>query len=232
MASSNSSLSVLIRCKGILFDMDGILISSIGSVERSWTKWALLRGVDPALARETAHGRRAVETIAKLRPDLDSDAELRVIEEMEIEDSEGLTVLPGVLDLIAALPTRRWAVVTSATERLARSRLAAAGIPVPEKMVSADQVTCGKPNPEPFLVGAALLGVAPAECVVFEDSPSGVAAGRGAGCTVVATTFSHSAESLDAAHYLVRDLTGIRVENSSDEIVIQLTPVASAATKS
>src|SRR5271163_2611241 len=99
MASSNSSFPVRIRCKAILFDMDGILISSIGSVERSWTKWALLRDVDPALARKTAHGRRAVETIAKLRPDLDSDAGLRVIEEIEIEDIEGLTVLPGVRDL-------------------------------------------------------------------------------------------------------------------------------------
>ena len=112
--------------------MDGILISSIGSVERSWTKWALLRSVDPALARETAHGRRAVETIAKLRPDLDREKELKVIEDIEIGDNEGLTMLPGVLDLLAALPPDRWTVVTSATERLAQVRLATAGIPVPE----------------------------------------------------------------------------------------------------
>jgi sugar-phosphatase len=212
--------------------MDGILISSIGSVERSWTKWAHANGVDPALARETAHGRRAIETIAKLRPDLESDAELRVIEEMEIEDNEGLTVLPGVQDLIAALPANRWTVVTSATERLARIRLAAAGIRVPERLVTADQVKRGKPDPEPFLVGAALLGVAPEDCVVFEDSPSGVVAGRDAGCMVVATTFSHSAESLGAANYLVHDLTGIRIERSSDEIVIQLTPLPAVAAKS
>src|ERR1700722_10750738 len=209
MASSNSSFPVRIRCKGILFDMDGILISSIGSVERSWTKWAFLRGVDPALARETAHGRRAVETIAKLRPDLDNEAELTVIEDLEVADNEGLTVLPGVLDLLAALPPDRWTVVTSATERLARVRLVPAGISVPEKLATADKVRRGKPDPEPFLAGAALLGVAPPECVVFQDSPSGVAAGRAAGCIVVATTFSHSAESLDAAHYLVRELTDV-----------------------
>jgi mannitol-1-/sugar-/sorbitol-6-phosphatase len=231
MASSDSSSPVRIRCKGILFDMDGILISSIGSVERSWTKWALLRGVDPALARKTAHGRRAVETIAKLRPDLDSDAELTVIEDLEVADNEGLTVLPGVLELLASLPANRWTVVTSATKLLARTRMAAAGLPVPEKMVTADQVKRGKPDPEPFLAGAALLGVAPADCVVFEDSPSGVAAGRAAGCTVVATTFSHSAESLGAAHYLVRDLTGIRVESANDEIVIQLPPLPAVASK-
>jgi mannitol-1-/sugar-/sorbitol-6-phosphatase len=231
MASSNSSLPVRIRCKGILFDMDGILISSIGSVERSWTRWALLRGVDPALARETAHGRRAIETIAKLRPDLDSEKELKIIEDIEIGDDEGLTVLPGVLDILAALPADRWTVVTSATERLARSRLATAGISLPRNIVTADHVTRGKPNPEPFLTGAALLGVAPSDCLVFEDSPSGVAAGRAAGCTVVAATFSHPMESLEAAHYLVRDLTDIRVENANDEIVIQLTPLTAVASK-
>lgn len=217
---------VSISCEAILFDMDGILIASIGSVERSWTKWAILRGVDPALARATAHGRRAVETITKLRPDLDSNTELTVIEELEVADNEGLTILPGVLDLLAALPANRWTVVTSATERLARLRLAAGGIPVPEKLVTADQVMRGKPHPEPFLAGAALLGVDPAECVVFEDSSSGARAGRDAGCTVVATTFSHPADSLDAAHFIVRDLTGIRVECDGDRIALQFTPLA------
>ena len=232
MPSSVFSAPVLIRCKGILFDMDGILISSIGSVDRSWTKWAHLRGVDPALARETAHGRRAIETIAQLRPDLDSEKELKVIEDIEVEDNDGLTVLPGVLDLLAALPTNRWTVVTSATERLTRIRLAAGGIPVPDRLVTAEHVTRGKPHPEPFLTGAALLGVSPKECVVFEDSPSGVKAGRTAGCTVVATTFSLSAEFLDAAHYLLRDLTGIRVQNADDQIVLSLTPLAAPASKS
>ncbi|MGO9323474.1 MAG: HAD-IA family hydrolase [Terracidiphilus sp.] len=223
---------VSISCKAILFDMDGILISSIGSVERSWTQWAILRGVDPALARVTAHGRRAVEAIAKLRPDLDSNAELKVIENLEIADNEGLTILPGVLELLAALPANRWTVVTSATERLTRIRLALGGIPVPEELVTADQVTRGKPHPEPFLAGAALLGVAPTDCLVLEDSSSGAEAGRAAGCTVVATTFSHPAESLNAAHYLVRDLTGIRVECLGDQIVLILTPLAEQAPKS
>jgi mannitol-1-/sugar-/sorbitol-6-phosphatase len=191
---------VRVSCKAILFDMDGILISSIGSVERSWTQWALLRGVDPAFALTTTHGRRAVETIAKLRPDLDSNAELAVIEDLEIADNEGLTILPGVLELLAALPANRWTVVTSATERLTRIRLAAGGIPVPERLVTADQVTRGKPHPEPFLEGAALLGLSPTECVVFEDSSSGAEAGRAAGCTVVATTLSPPAESLHAAN--------------------------------
>lgn len=205
--------------------MDGILISSLGSVERSWTKWAEMRGIDPELAIRTAHGCRAIETVAKLRPDLDSEAELKIIEDIEVEDNEGLNVLPGVLDLLAALPRDRWTVVTSATERLARIRMASGGIPVPERLVTADRVTRGKPHPEPFLAGAALLGLAPQECVVFEDSSSGTQAGRAAGCTVVATTFSHPIETLDAAHYLVTDLTHIRVECAAGELVLQITPL-------
>jgi sugar-phosphatase len=118
-------------------------------------------------------------------------------------------VLPGVMDLLASLPAERWTVVTSATERLARERLAACGIPVPARIITAESVTQGKPNPAPFLAGAALLGFPPEECVVVEDSESGAKAGRAAGCTVVATTFSHSIESLAAAHFLVEDLTGV-----------------------
>ena len=225
MASSIASSPVLIHCQGVLFDMDGILISSLGSVERSWTRWAHTHGIDPAYAISIAHGRRAIETVAELRPDLDSAAELKIIEDLEIEDNDGLTVLPGVADLLAALPKDAWTVVTSATERLARVRLAAAGIPVPDRLVTADQVKQGKPNPEPFLAGAALLGIPPAQCVVFEDSASGANAGRAAGCIVVATTFSHSVESLAAAHYLVADLRDIRVVRQASGLSIGLTPL-------
>jgi sugar-phosphatase len=226
MALSIASSPVLIRCQGVLFDMDGILISSLGSVERSWTKWAAMRGIDASYAISIAHGRRAIETVAQLRPDLDPAAELKIIEDLEIEDNDGLTVLPGVLDLLAALPKAAWTVVTSATERLARVRLAAAGIHVPDRIITADQVRLGKPNPEPFLAGAALLAIPPAQCVVFEDSASGAKAGRAAGCTVVATLFSHSVESLAAAHYLVGDLRGVQVEREANGLAIKLTPLA------
>ncbi len=207
--------------------MDGILISSLGSVERSWTKYAGLRQVDPELAISLAHGRRAVETIAALRPDLDPDAELKVIEDIELADGEGIRVLPGVLKLINELPMDRWTVVTSATDRLARMRLATAGIPVPEGLVTAEHVEQGKPDPAPFLAGAALLGFAAEDCVVFEDSSSGVVAGRAAGCTVIGTTFSHAAESLAAAHYLIPDLTAVAVTASDGQgIVLRFTPLA------
>jgi mannitol-1-/sugar-/sorbitol-6-phosphatase len=227
MALSRTSSPVIVRCKGILFDMDGILISSLGSVERSWTKWALMRGVDPAYACRIAHGCRAIETVARLRPDLDSDAELKVIEEIEIADGVGLSALPGVVKLLEALPARRWTVVTSATERLARERLAGAGIPLPTRFISADSVTQGKPHPAPFLAGAAILELRPEECVAVEDSPSGATAGRAAGCTVVATTFSHSVESLAAAHYLVEDLTGVEVTvlDGDEGLALKFTPL-------
>jgi len=192
--------------------MDGILISSLGSVERSWHTWGLSRGIDPTLAIHTAHGCRAIETIRKLRPDLDDEAELKYIEDLEVADKEGLEVLPGVLEMLAVLPVHRWTVVTSATERLARVRLAAGGVRVPEQLITANHVTSGKPHPEPYLRGAELLGLPATDCVVFEDSASGTKAGRSAGCTVIGTTFSHSIEELSAAHYLVADLTGITVE--------------------
>jgi sugar-phosphatase len=229
MALSIAPSPVQIHCQGILFDMDGILISSLGSVERSWAKWGLLRGVETALAIKTAHGCRAIETVARLRPDLDAEEELKVIEEIEIADKEGLNVLPGVLDLLSAVTAAsgsqdRWTIVTSATERLAR--VAVGGIPVPARIVTADRVTRGKPHPEPFLAGAALLGFPPEECVVFEDSTAGTQAGRAAGCTVVATTFSHPIETLGAAHYLVGDLTGVRAAPQGDGLVLSFTPLS------
>jgi len=228
LANPDLANPVTVRCRGVLFDMDGILISSLGSVERSWSAWAISRNVDPALAIRTAHGCRAIETVRKLRPDLDDEAELKYIEELEVADDEGLAVLPGVPELLRALPQHRWTVVTSATERLARIRMAAGGIAVPDHIVTADRVTFGKPHPEPYRKGAGILGLNPGDCVVFEDSGSGTKAGRDAGCTVIGTTFSHSIEELSAAHYLVTDLTGITVENlhGDESITLHFTPLA------
>lgn len=227
MLSSAASATVTARCKGLLFDMDGILISSLGSVERSWTRWAEMRGIAPEQALAIAHGRRAIETVAELRPDLHAGAELKLIEDIELADTGDIQVLPGVHKLLTGLPKDRWTVVTSATERLARVRLTAAGIPVPERLVTAESVNEGKPNPAPFLAGAALLGLTAGECIVFEDSSSGAMAGRAAGCIVIATIFSHSAASLNAAHYLIEDLTHVHVIDERDGLTLQFAPLAS-----
>ena len=219
---------VTVRCKGILFDMDGILISSLGSVERTWSTWALARGIEPAFAIHAAHGCPAIETVRKLRPDLDDKAELKWLEDMEIADGDGIAVLPGVQALLGSLPASRWTVVTSATEKLARVRLETGGISIPERFIAADMVERGKPNPEPYLRGAEILGLPAADCVVFEDSGSGTKAGRAAGCTVIGTTFSHPIAELGAAHYLVTDLTAIAVEAlpGDEEIALHFTPLA------
>lgn len=205
--------------------MDGILISSLGSVERGWTRWALMRGVDPVYARSIAHGRRSIETVAQLRPDLDAETENKIIEQIEVDDIDGVTALPGVLAFLASLPRDRWTVVTSATEPLARVRLAAGGIPVPARIVTAELVAHGKPHPAPYLAGAALLGFAPADCIVFEDAAPGVKAGRAAGSTVIATTFSFPAESLRDANYLIPDLTAVTAQSDAAGLALRLTPL-------
>src|SRR6266567_3963540 len=229
MASSVSS-PVTVSCQGILFDMDGILISSLGSVERSWTRWSEMRGVDPAHAISVIHGRRAIESLTALRPDLNGDEELQILEQFEIDDTADIAVLPGVKELLASLPSQprpRWTVVTSATDRLARVRLAASGLPVPRQYINGDSVKEGKPHPAPFLAGAALLGFRPEDCVVFEDSASGVQAGRAAHCTVIATTFSHAAEDLALADYMTRDLRDVRAESVDGAgITLHIKPLA------
>jgi mannitol-1-/sugar-/sorbitol-6-phosphatase len=200
-----------VRARGLLFDMDGVLISSLGSVERSWQAWAERHGLDVRETIKTAHGMRAIETVRKLKPDADHAAELKVIEDLEVGDNEGLAVLEGVAPLLQMLPQKFWTIVTSATERLARSRLAFAGIPVPQHIVTADMVSNGKPHPEPYLKGAKILGLASADCIVIEDSTSGAKAGHAAGCKVLATTFSHSIQQLAAADWIVESLAKVRI---------------------
>jgi sugar-phosphatase len=229
MGSLLAESPIVLHPRGILFDMDGVLISSIGSVERSWEKWALARGIDPALAIRTAHGRRAIETIRMLRPDLNDQQELAWIEQMEVDDNVGLEMLPGIRPILDALPEKYWTVVTSATDRLARSRMAQGGISVPARIVSADNVTQGKPAPEPYRKGAEILGLAPADCLVIEDSASGVKAGHAAGCKVLATLFSHSLESLADADWIVRSLEDVHVRLDNDAIEIRFTPVSREA---
>jgi mannitol-1-/sugar-/sorbitol-6-phosphatase len=151
--------------------------------------------------------------------------ELKVLEDMEVADNDGVSALPGVTRILEALPQDRWAVVTSATQRLARSRMLHGGIPSPERMVTADQVTQGKPDPEPYLTGAKHLGLKPEECLVIEDAASGTKAGHAAGCKVLATLFSHSLESLSAADWVVQSLEDVAVSVDGDAITFTFEPV-------
>ncbi len=210
-----------IETKGILFDMDGVLISSIGSVVRSWKLWAKLYGVPDAENYVVPHGWRAIVIVKKLRPDIDPHEGLRVIEDIEMVDIDGLTVLPGVKALLESLPPERWAIVTSATRRLLRGRLTVAGLPIPGRIISADDVERGKPDPEPYRRGAELLGFEPRECVVVEDAPSGVGAGIAAGCRVLGVLGTHSAGELRAANWITTSLEGLKVKAAEDGLALE-----------
>jgi mannitol-1-/sugar-/sorbitol-6-phosphatase len=152
-----------------------------------------------------------MEAVGRVLLDGDQDAELTIVEELEMADTEGLKVLDGVLSILEILPQKYWTIVTSATERLARSRLAFAGISVPKRIITADMVANGKPHPEPYLRGAEILGLAPEDCVVIEDSTSGSIAGHAAGCKVLATTFSHRVDQLTAADWIVESLAQVKI---------------------
>ncbi|MFD8227652.1 HAD-IA family hydrolase [Streptomyces massasporeus] len=189
-----------IHARALLFDNDGTLVSSLASVDRCWTRWAGEYGITAEqFARVELHGRPAAEIAADLLPaELVPQAVAR-IEDLEVDDvpNDGVRLLPGTRAFLDVLPAERWAVVTSATRRLAEARLDAVGI-LPKTLVAADDITRGKPDPEPYLLAARALGVDPAHCVVFEDAPAGLAAGRAAGMTTVALTTTHQAHELRA----------------------------------
>src|SRR5215470_3125403 len=174
-----------VTCQALLFDLDGVLIDSTPAVTRVWSRWATEHGLDAQTVVHLAHGRPSRFTIAELLPDADIGAEDRIVERWEMEDTEGVVFLPGAQRLIQSLPTDRWTIATSCTRPLAEVRLRAAGLPIPDKIVTSSDVTHGKPHPEPYLKAAAKLGIAPGDCVVIEDAPAGVLAGKAAGARVI-----------------------------------------------
>ncbi|MGW0700782.1 HAD family hydrolase [Streptomyces sp. NPDC002867] len=210
-----------IHAEALLFDNDGTLVSSLESVDRCWTKWAHEYGITAEdFARVELHGRPAAEIAADLLPaDAVPEAVAR-IETLEVEDVAGSVVaLPGTLALLAQLPPERWAVVTSATRRLAEARLDEVGI-TPKTTVAADDITRGKPDPEPYLLAARRLGANPARCVVFEDAPAGLASGRAAGMRTVALTTTHRADEL-VADVIVTDLSAVSVQVTAAGVTIR-----------
>ena len=214
-------ISAPIRTRGLLFDMDGVLVSSIGSVTRSWRKWARIYGLADPDAFQVPHGQRAIDIVRMLRPEIDPQEGLRVIEEIELADTADLRVLPGVRDLLRTLPPERWSIVTSATRHLMLGRLEVAGLPIPGNIVAADDVVHGKPDPEPYRRGAELLGLTPADCIVIEDAPSGVGAGRAAGCRVLAVLGTHVASELAYATWIVPSLVNVTVSVEPDSLILK-----------
>lgn len=196
--------------EAVLFDLDGVLVESAPVVEASWSRWAGERGVDWSALRPVLHGRPGRELVSEFAPDLDVDAEVATITAYEMAEEDALRAIPGARGCIDAAP--RWAIATSGGRELALGRLRAVGHPVPDVLVSADDITQGKPHPEPYLKAAAALGVAPEACLVIEDAPAGIAAGKAAGMRVVAVTTSHAAEALAAADAIYASMADVRRE--------------------
>jgi len=190
---------VEISCRGLLFDLDGVLVDSTPAVARVWTKWALAHGFDPEETVRKAHGRPSLATVRDLLPGCDAVKENEPILRGEIEDTEGVVPLAGAREFLNSLPPEQWALVTSCSRPLAEVRLQAAGLPVPARMITSDDVRDGKPHPEPYLRGAALIGVTGSECVVFEDAPAGVRSGKAAGALVIALRTTSPDSELEKA---------------------------------
>ena len=198
------------NCTAVLFDLDGVLVDSTRSVSRQYRLWAQKANLDPRIVENIPHGVRAIDVVRQLAPHLDAEAEVERLEKMEAEDQEGVVVMPGATELLASIPGNGWCVVTSGTRYLATCRLRHANLPIPRVMVSADDVSKGKPDPEPYLTGARLLGMNSTDCLVIEDAPAGIQAAHAGKMKVIAITSTYPASALEA-DVVIQRLAQIKV---------------------
>jgi sugar-phosphatase len=213
-----------IHCSALLFDMDGVLIDSTPAVARVWQRWALEHDFDPEEVVARAHGRPSLTTVREYLPHADHEAENREVERREIEDLEGVVPLPGALDLLAALPENRWTIVTSSTHRLAEVRIRAAGLPLPKHLITSNDITHGKPHPEPYLKAAARLGFLASECIVVEDASAGIRSGKAAGAKVIAFQTTSPAQDLRqaGADWILNNCADILLVGQNDDLNLTL----------
>lgn len=200
-----------LKCRGFLFDMDGVLVNSHAVVDRTWRRWAARHAMDPDPIIAVAHGRRTSDTLRDIAPHLDIAAEVKWLDEAERDDLDGVVAMPGAVAILTHLPGVAWAVVTSCGDALARARLEAAGLPIPRVLIASERIERGKPLPDGYLAGARGLHLTPAECIVFEDTPPGIEAGLAAGAQVVGLSTTYDAGQLTAATRVVRDLSEVHV---------------------
>ena len=196
---------------GLLFDMDGTLLTSIEASERVWTRWAAGFGLDAADFLTRSHGMRVPEVIEQLRlPGVDPARHADWIMREELADMEGVCEVPGAADFLTALPAACWAVVTSAPRVLAVRRLEIAGLPVPPVLVTADDIVRGKPDPSGYQLAAERLRLRSDVCLVFEDAPAGVQAGEAAGAEVLLIAGAHR-QLFETRHRSVQDYRQLMV---------------------
>ncbi len=196
--------------------MDGTVLNSIAAAERIWAAWAVRHGVDVETFLPTIHGVRAIDTITRLNlPGVDAEAQAAFITEAEIEDVEGIVEIPGAAAFLNSLPKDRWAMVTSAPRDLALRRMAAAGIPAPAVMITAEDVQAGKPDPAGYLLAAKRLGLEARDCLIFEDAAVGIQAAEAAGAPLMIITTTHQ-HPLETVHATLVSYADIRVAVDSD----------------
>ena len=210
------------NCFAILFDLDGVLVNSTGSVTRQWRRWAEDNNIDPQRVLDNAHGVRTIEIVRRLAPHIDAEAEALMLEKREAEDQEGVSVMSGAADLLASIPEGRWCVVTSGTRYLATARLKLGNLPIPNVLVSADDVSKGKPDPEPYLTGARLLGVNPKDCLVIEDAPAGIRAAHAGGMKAIGITSTYPASGLQESDAVIQTLSQIKVESVGGKLRVNV----------
>ena len=214
---------IQINCRAILSDLDGTLIDSLKCVDYAWEAWAKSHDLDIEAIKKSAHGMRTADSLKLLVPHLDLASEMQALEDLECSVTTDLIEIAGAEILLKSLPKAHWAIVTSGSRRLANHRLSFVGLPRPDVFVTADDVTAGKPDPQCYVQAAQGLGIAPGDCVVLEDSPAGIKAGKTAGARVVAIGFSRADYDISQADYVVHDLTKIQVQSdSSGRLTISL----------
>ena len=211
-----------LRCRAILFDLDGVLVDSAERVEKTWREWAMRHRLDPEHVIAMAHGRRTIETMRLVAPELSTDAEIAALEASEATNPEGVYEIAGARELLRLLPASRWAVVTSGIRAVAEFRLRHTGLPLPTVMICADEITRGKPDPEGYLTAAARLGYSSADCIVIEDAPAGLEAAQAAGMRAIAIATTYPLDGLKAADAVVARLADLSVKFAGDEIQIRL----------
>lgn len=217
---------ILCPCEAVLFDLDGVLVNSAACIAQVLTTWANRHRLSPSGVIRAAHGRRIIETIRLVAPHLDADREASAMTALESVTTAGIVEVPGARDILASLPTNRWAIVTSGARAVATLRLSATGLPMPHVLIAAEDVAHGKPDPEGYLAAAKRLGVAPDACIVVEDAPAGIAAARAAGMRAVGIAGTFAADALTQATHVIASLSALHITRgaSGESFTVHLAP--------
>jgi mannitol-1-/sugar-/sorbitol-6-phosphatase len=207
--------------RGIVFDLDGVLVDSMPAVRAVWSEWARHRGVDPDAVLASIH-LTAEELVRSFAPELDPAMEARAVAERQMTVETAIRAFDGARDALEHLPREAWAVVTSARRELALRHLSLARLPLPDVLVCAEDTPRGKPDPAGYILAAKRMRQSSRDCLVLEDSPAGVRAARAAGMTVIAVTNTHPLNALGEAHHVIASLGTVRIEATDRGVAVTI----------